>query len=146
MNGREMTIRNPHSTRPYQHVLEPLFAYLMIAAKQYEDAKYAGWYNVGPDDCDCFKTGDLVKTFSKHWGEGFSYKIMTEENAPHEANFLKLDCSKLKTVFGWKPRWNLDEAVEKVVEWTKVYVNNGDVTDCMYKQIDEFLNGGIKND
>ena len=139
MNGREMTIRNPHSTRPYQHVLEPLFAYLMIAAKQHEDAKYAGWYNVGPDDCDCFKTGDLVKAFAKHWGEGFSYKIMTEENAPHEANFLKLDCSKLKTVFGWKPRWNLDEAVEKVVEWTKVYVNNGDVTEYMYKQIDEFV-------
>ncbi len=139
VNGNEMVIRNPHSTRPYQHVLEPLLAYLMIAAKQYDDASYAGWYNVGPDDCDCFKTGDLVKTFAKHWGNDFSYKIMAEENAPHEANFLKLDCSKLKSVFDWKPSWNLDKAVEKVAEWTRVYLNNGDVSACMYKQIEEFL-------
>lgn len=139
ISGKEMIIRNPNSTRPYQHVLEPLFAYLMIAAKQYEDLSYAGWYNVGPDDCDCFKTGDLVETFGKHWGKEFSYKIMAEENAPHEANFLKLDCSKLKTVFDWKPRWNLDEAVEKAVEWTRVYLSNGDVSACMYKQIDEFI-------
>ena len=139
ISGKEMVIRNPHSTRPYQHVLEPLFAYLMIAAKQYDDASYAGCYNVGPDDCDCFKTGDLVKTFAKHWGENFSYKILTEENAPHEANFLKLDCSKLKSVFDWKPRWNLDKAVEKVAEWTRVYLTNGDISACMYKQIEEFL-------
>jgi len=139
VSGKEMVIRNPHSTRPYQHVLEPLFAYLMIAAKQYEDASFAGWYNVGPDDCDCFKTGDLVKTFAKHWGDDFSYKIMAEANAPHEANFLKLDCSKLKSVFDWKPRWNLDEAVEKVAEWTRVYLDGGNVSECMYKQIDEFI-------
>ena len=139
INGTEMIIRNPNSTRPYQHVLEPLFAYLMIAEKQYVDPSYTGWYNVGPDDCDCFKTGDLVKTFQKHWGKDFSYKIKGEENAPHEATFLKLDCSKLKTVFHWQPRWNLDKAVEKVVQWTRVYLNNEDVSQCMYKQIDEFL-------
>ncbi len=138
-NGTEMVIRNPHSTRPYQHVLEPLFAYLMIAAKQYEDSRFAGWYNVGPDDCDCFKTGELVTTFARHWGDGFSYKIMAEANAPHEANFLKLDCSKLKTVFGWAPRWNLDTAIAKVVEWTKVYLAGGDVADCMERQIEEFM-------
>lgn len=142
INGTQMTIRNPYSTRPYQHVLEPLFAYLMIAAKQYVDASYAGWYNVGPDESDCFETGDLVKTFAKHWGQDFSYKITAEENAPHEANFLKLDCSKIKSVFDWKPRWNLDTAVEKVAEWTRVYLNNGDVSTCMHKQIEEFLNGG----
>ncbi len=139
INKTEMTIRNPHSTRPYQHVLEPLFAYLMIAAKQYDDPSFAGWYNVGPDDCDCFKTGDLVKTFAKHWGEGFSHKIMSEANAPHEANFLKLDCSKLKSVFGWSPRWNLDTAVAKVAEWTRVYLDKKDVSECMYKQIEEFI-------
>ena len=138
-NGTEMVIRNPHSTRPYQHVLEPLFAYLMIAAKQYEDSRFAGWYNVGPDDCDCFKTGELVTTFARHWGEGFSYKITAEANAPHEANFLKLDCSKLKTVFGWAPRWNLDTAIAKVVEWTKVYLAGGDVAACMDRQIEEFM-------
>lgn len=139
ISGKEMIIRNPNSTRPYQHVLEPLFAYLMIAAKQYEDVSYAGWYNVGPDDCDCFKTGNLVELFAKYWDKGFSYKIKGEENAPHEATFLKLDCTKLKSVFDWKPRWNLDKAVEKVVEWTRVYLNNGDVSACMYKQIAEFI-------
>ena len=139
INGTQMTIRNPYSTRPYQHVLEPLFAYLMIAAKQYVNASYAGWYNVGPDESDCFETGDLVKTFAKHWGTDFSYKITAEENAPHEANFLKLDCSKIKSVFDWKPRWNLDMAVEKVAEWTRVYLNHGDVSACMHKQIDEFI-------
>ena len=67
MDKREIIVRNPHSTRPYQHVLEPLAAYLMIAKSQYEDGKYAGFYNVGPDDCDCVTTGTLVEMFCKNW-------------------------------------------------------------------------------
>ena len=132
-------VRNPHSTRPYQHVLEPVMAYLMIAQKQYENADYAGSYNVGPDDCDCFQTGALVDLFVKHWQEGLKWVDRSEKDAPHEANFLKLDCSKLKSTFGWKPRWNLDKAVEKVVEWTKCYLSGGDVRACMDKQIEEYL-------
>ena len=117
-SGEALGVRNPHSTRPYQHVLEPLFAYLMIARGQYEDKKLAGWYNVGPDDCDCVTTGQLVELFREKWGEGFHWLNQAEENAPHEANFLKLDCSKLKTTFGWSPRWHIAEAVEKTVAWT----------------------------
>lgn len=132
-------VRNPLSTRPYQHVLEPVMAYLMIAQKQYENADYAGSYNVGPDDCDCFQTGALVDLFVKHWQEGLKWEDRSEKDAPHEANFLKLDCSKLKSTFGWKPRWNLDKAVEKVVEWTKCYLSGGDVRACMDNQIEEFL-------
>lgn len=139
MSGTQMQIRNPHSTRPYQHVLEPLFAYLMIAARQYTDGSCAGWYNVGPDDRDCFQTGDLVKTFAKYWGEGFFYAI-TESNGPHEANFLKLDCSKLKSVFGWRPVWDLEQAVAKTVEWTKCYADGADVAACMERQIAQFMN------
>ena len=135
----DIVVRNPFSTRPYQHVLEPLYAYLMIAAKQYEDSAYAGWYNVGPDEVDCFQTGALVDLFVKHWGEGMKW-INRYDGGPHEANFLKLDCSKLKTTFGWKPRWNLNEAIEKVVEWSKCWVNGQDVRACMDKQINEFLN------
>jgi len=131
-------VRNPFSTRPYQHVLEPLYAYLMIAAMQYVDKKYAGYYNVGPDDVDCFQTGALVDLFVKHWGEGIEW-INRYDGGPHEANFLKLDCSKLKTTFGWKPHWNLDMAIEKVVEWSKCWLANGDVRACMDKQIEEFL-------
>ncbi len=134
----DIIVRNPFSTRPYQHVLEPLYAYLMIAAMQYEDGRYAGSYNVGPDDQDCFQTGALVDLFVRYWGEGIK-RVDCYDGGPHEANFLKLDCSKLKNTFGWKPRWNLDKAIEMVVEWSKCWVENGDVCACMDKEIDEFL-------
>lgn len=137
--GENIVVRNPYSTRPYQHVLEPLYAYLMIARKQYGDVKYAGWYNVGPDDTDCFQTGALVELFVKCWGGGIKW-ISQSDGGPHEANFLKLDCSKIKRVFGWKPRWDLETAVEKTVEWTKVWLSGKDVNNCMEKQIDEFMN------
>lgn len=133
-----IVVRNPFSTRPYQHVLEPLYAYLMIAAMQYQDSKYAGCYNVGPDDDDCFQTGTLVNMFVNKWGGGLKW-VNRYDGGPHEANFLKLDCSKLKTVFGWKPRWNLEIAIEKVVEWSKCWVEGGDVRACMDKEIEEFL-------
>ena len=138
LENREIIVRNPYSTRPYQHVLEPLFAYLMIAEKQYDNAEFSGWYNVGPDECDCVTTGDLVELFCKLWG-GASRKNVSEENAPHEANFLKLDCSKIKATFGWKPHWHIAEAVKKTVEWSKIYLQNGDVSAVMDKQIEEYL-------
>lgn len=138
--GKDIIVRNPYSTRPYQHVLEPLYAYLMIAARQYEDVSLSGWYNVGPDDCDCFETGNLVDLFVSKWGGGLKW-INRSDGGPHEANFLKLNCQKLKDTFGWSPRWNLDTAVEKTVEWSKCWINGGDVNAMMNKQIDEFLNG-----
>lgn len=134
----DIVVRNPYSTRPYQHVLEPVYAYLMIVAKQYENPQYASWYNVGPDDHDCFQTGALVDLFCKHWGEGIKW-INKYDGGPHEANFLKLDCSKLKTTFGWKPHWNLETAIEKIVEWSKVWISGENVRPIMNKQISEFL-------
>lgn len=133
-----ITVRNPHSTRPYQHVLEPLYVYLLIACKQYEDIRYEGYYNVGPDDVDCITTGTLVDLFCKKWADGQIWEDKCVEG-PHEANFLKLDCSKLKTTFQWKPRWNVETAIEKTVEWTKCYFNNNDVSTCMNQQIKEFF-------
>lgn len=134
----DIIVRNPYSTRPYQHVLEPLFAYLLIAKEQYIDSKKQGWYNVGPDDIDCFQTGKLVDAFIKHWGEGTKW-VDKFDGGPHEAAFLKLDCAKLKEVFGWKPTWNLDKAIEKTVEWSKCWVSGGDIRVMMDKQIDEFI-------
>lgn len=132
-----IVVRNCNSIRPYQHVLEPLFAYLMIAQKQYADAKFAGYYNVGPDECDCVTTGELVDMFCKQWsGAAWENKSVP---GPHEANFLKLDCSKLKAVMDWKPRWHIEEAVRKSVEWTKVFFDGGDVPKEMSKQIAEYL-------
>ena len=139
MKCEDIVVRNPFSTRPYQHVLEPLYAYLMIAAKQYENIALAGYYNVGPDEVDCFQTGALVDLFVTKWGEGLKW-INKYDGGPHEANFLKLDCSKIKATFGWKPRWNLDSAIEKTIEWTKCWASNGDIRACMDTQIGEFLN------
>lgn len=137
--GRPLGVRNPHSTRPYQHVLEPLFAYLMIAQRQYEDKMVSGWYNVGPDERDCVTTGQLVELFQEKWGEGFSWLNQVEPGAPHEANFLKLDCSKLKSVFGWKPRWHIGEAIEQTVEWTRAWLDRGNLPAEMDREIKEYL-------
>lgn len=138
-NGRSIPVRNPYSIRPYQHVLEPLYAYLLIARKQYEDRSYAGYYNVGPDECDCLTTGQLVNLFCEKWGNGLLWVNTAEANAPHEATFLKLDCTKLKNTFHWQPRWNVETAIEKVVEWTKIYFTNGNIPQIMDQQIHNFF-------
>lgn len=138
LDHREIVVRNPFSTRPYQHVLEPVCAYLMIAEKQYQEDQYAGYYNVGPDDGDCYQTGALVDTFVRHWGEDLRW-VNQYDGGPHEASFLKLDCSKIKKVFGWAPRWNLDQAVKKTVEWTKCWSTGGNVRLCMNQQIKDYL-------
>ena len=139
--GEDIIVRNPFSTRPYEHVLEPVVAYLMIAKAQYEDKSYASNYNVGPDDADCWTTGELVTLFCKKWNNQTGANIRwvdRYDGGPHEANFLKLDCSKLKKTFGWSPRWNVETTMEKIVEWSDVYLKNGDVIACMEKQIKEF--------
>lgn len=134
----DIIVRNPYSIRPYQHVIEPLYAYLIIMAKQYEEPALAGSYNVGPNEESCVKTGELVDLFVKHWGEGAAW-VNQYDGGPHEATFLKLDCSKIKTVFGWKPKWEIDEVVERIVEWTKVWMQQGDVEKVMEKQIKEYM-------
>ena len=132
-------VRNPYSTRPYQHVLEPLAAYMMIAQKQYEDSRLQGYYNVGPDDCDCVTTGELVDLFCKYWGADAKWTCQTEANAPHEANFLKLDCSKLKQTFGWKPRWHIEKCMEMTCRFSKVLLDGEDVIAEMDKEIKVFM-------
>lgn len=130
-------LRNPSSIRPYQHVLEPLFAYLLIAKKQQEDIQYASCYNVGPDESNCVTTEKLVSLFCKNWGDGMSWESLTDDG-PHEAKFLKLDCSRLKKAFNWKPQWNINEAIEKTVAWTKCYLYTDSTESCMNKQIEEY--------
>lgn len=139
-----INIRNPYSTRPYEHVLEPLFAYMLISEAQYKEVKYADCYNVGPDDTDCVTTGDLVTLFCKQWNKDnpaicASWKSAEELKAPKEANFLKLDCSKLKATFGWQPRWHIGRAVEETVKFTKVWQSGGDIQAEMDREINEFI-------
>ena len=137
-----LIVRNPFSTRPYQHVLEPLFAYLMIAQEQYLNSAYADSYNVGPDDCDCVTTGELVSLFARAWGAGFVWVDEAQgKNAPHEATFLKLNSGKLKRVFGWEPHWHIVDAIKATAEWTRVYLGNDDVCACMDVQIERYMKG-----
>lgn len=138
-NNTVIGVRNPYSTRPYQHVLEPLGAYLMIAQKQYENKKYADFYNVGPDECDCVSTGELVELFCKIWGGNIQWENQAEENALHEANFLKLDCSKIKNVFGWKPRWHIEDCMRLVCRFGKIWLSGGDIPLEMDTEIHEYM-------
>ena len=141
MAGKPIVVRNPHSTRPYQHVLDPRYAYLMIAAAQYADKSLAGYYNVGPDDCDCVTTGALATLFCDAWGEGARWEDHAEPNAPHEAGFLKLDNTKIKSTFHWRPRMHIGEAVQRTVEWTKAWRGGADMIAATRAQIEEFYRG-----
>lgn len=136
--GKDIIVRNPHSTRPYQLVLEPLAVYLTIAMRQHEDGRYQGYYNVGPDDKDCVTTGRLVDMFCRAWGGDVKW-VNQYDGGPHEANFLKLDCSRIKSVFGWRPRYGVEEAVQKTVEWSRAYLDGEDMLEVMDRQITEFF-------
>jgi CDP-glucose 4,6-dehydratase len=143
---REIIVRNPGSTRPYQHVLEAVIAYLMVAQAQYEDSAYAGSYNVGPSDADCWTTGRIVDLFCREWnrqtGEAVSWKDQSD-GGPHEATLLKLDCTRLAVTFGWKPRWDVETAVRKIIEWEQCSRSGGDVIGCTREQIAEYLSGSV---
>lgn len=141
LNGQKISVRNPYSIRPYQHVLEPLFAYLLIAKKQYEDIGYADFYNVGPDECDCVTTGRLVTLFCEQWGGGQTW-VDKYVGGPHEAGFLRLDCSKLKKRLGWRPIWHIDKAVDMTCQFTRVYEKHGNIEQEMEREIREFAECG----
>lgn len=137
--GEEIIIRNPHSVRPYQHVLEPVMAYLLLAQRQCEDSSLAGWYNIGPEEADCVTTGELVELFCKSWGPDARWRVQGEANAPHEANLLKLDCSRIKARLGWRPRWQIGDAVEKTVEWSRAWLGGGNILDEMDREIAAYM-------
>lgn len=141
--GEPIIVRNPHSIRPFQHVLEPLCAYLMIAERQYEELQYEGYYNVGPDDQDCVTTGELADLFCKAWGENQTWENRWD-GGPHEAGFLKLNCDKLKRTFSWAPVWGIQTAVEKTVEWSKGMLSGEDVYEIMVRQMKEYRNKSLQ--
>lgn len=137
-NGRKIVLRNPDSVRPYQHVLEPLAAYLQVAQKQYENCLNEGAYNIGPNNEDNITTGELVDLFCKVWGCGATWECHEEVKSVHEAKLLYLDCTKMKQVMGWQPVWNIEKTIEKTVEWYREYVIGNDIVACMERQIREF--------
>ncbi len=140
ISGKDVILRNPNSVRPYQHVLEPLFSYLNVAMEQTLDPLKAGCYNIGPGEEDCITTGRIADMFCRKWGKGMKWKSL-EDNGPHEANFLRLDNSKLKETFGISPLWHIDVAVQKTVEWTENWYSGNSVREITDRQIKEYLEG-----
>lgn len=136
--GEAVYVRNPHSVRPYQHVLEALSAYLLIARAQYGAPELAGAYNVGPSLEDCMTTGALADLFCRCWGDGAGWTA-SPDGGPHEAVQLTLDCGKIRRVLGWTPRWRAETAVEKTVEWTKAVLSGQEAEGVTRRQIREYF-------
>ncbi len=140
--GEDIFIRNPYAVRPFQHVLESDMAYLMVAARQFRDRRLAGNYNVGPDEKDCVTTGQLVDLFCKQWnslGGGKISWVSKYDDGPHEANYLKLDCSKIKKTFLWTPVWSIDTAITKTVEAYSAYCSKQDIRGIMIRQLNKYI-------
>jgi len=131
-------IRSPHATRPWQHVLEPLSGYIELAERLYATGQdYSESWNFGPSDDDAKPVEWIVKTLCSLWGKDASYIIDTKEH-PHEAHYLKLDCSKSKTKLKWYPLWNLETALQKIVDWYKVFESGGDTKNITLEQIQNY--------
>lgn len=136
--NKPVIIRNPESTRPYQHVLDCLSGYLLLARKQYNNKKLQGSYNFGPEKRDFINNGALVKMFCESWGNGLA-SINKSDNGPHEAKFLKLDITKAKKALGWKPQLNVKKAVGLTVGWSKEYLAGCNIVHCMDMQIKDYF-------
>lgn len=133
--GKPVNIRNPHAIRPWQHVLEPLSGYLLLAQRLYEEgAIYAEGWNFGPNDEDAKPVQWIVEKLTKSWGEGASWALDGGDH-PHEAHYLKLDCSKAKARLDWHPRWNLDEALGSIIEWHRAHRDGKDMRELTLRQI-----------
>jgi len=138
LNDEKVVIRNPNAIRPWQHVLDPLFGYLILAQKLYEKgARYAGAWNFGPNDSDAKPVQWLVEKLNEKWGISAAYSIIKGKH-PHEAHYLKLDCSKAKSELGWHPRWELEKSIDSIVEWTQAYKEGKDVKEVCLQQIEEY--------
>ncbi|GGH64331.1 CDP-glucose 4,6-dehydratase [Paenibacillus silvae] len=139
IQGNDIIIRSPRAVRPWQHVLEPLSGYLRLAKHLYQGDKVAEAWNFGPDDTDVKTVEWIVQSFCRKWG-GKSKIIVQPDTTLHEAHQLKLDCSKAKAYLNWYPRWNLDQAIDKIVEWTLASQANNQMKAICLRQIQEFTN------
>lgn len=138
LSNEPIKVRNPYSIRPYQHVLDCLKGYLIIVEKQYNNKNYEGNYNFGPSSSDCIETEKLVKIFCEKWGK--QEYVNLNENLDKESKFLKLDTTLAREKLGWSSTWNIEQAVEKVIEWQKNYKK--DIKKTTDKQIKEVFKIG----
>ncbi|HLO26517.1 MAG TPA: CDP-glucose 4,6-dehydratase [Geobacteraceae bacterium] len=139
LGGERIAIRNPHAVRPWQHVLEPLSGYLLLAQVLYEQgARFAGAWNFGPHEDDARPVEWIVQRFCAKWGEDASYERATGEH-PHEAHYLKLDCSKARAELDWQPKWGLEQAIDSIVEWTRAFRDGKDLQEICLRQLGEYV-------
>ena len=138
--GQPVMIRNPHSIRPWQHVLEPLSGYLTLAEKLYtEGPVHAEGWNFGPHDIDAKPVEWIIERMTQEWGAGASWQL-DGQNHPHEATYLKLDCSKALGQLGWHPRWDIGQTITKIVEWHKAFDQGLDMRELSQAQITTYQN------
>ena len=138
LKGEKIRIRSPHAIRPWQHVLETLAGYLLLAQKLYEEGpEFAGAWNFGPEDSEARTVEWIVRRICARWGNGAVYEVDRGPH-PYEAHFLKLDCSKAKARLNWHPRWNLEQAIERVLEWVRVYQRGEDIREVCRRQIRQY--------
>lgn len=141
--GQPLIIRNPLATRPWQHVLEPLSGYLILAQSLYQDGeKFSSAWNFGPKDKDNRSVQDVINSLCKQWGSTAKWQ-QDSVSQPHEASLLKLDCSKASKQLGWEPKWSLETAIEKIIEWHKAYLAKENMQALTLKQIDQYSNRNI---
>jgi CDP-glucose 4,6-dehydratase len=145
LKDEKVLVRNPTAIRPWQHVLEPLYGYLLLAQRLYEDGpKYAEAWNFGPPDEDLKTVEWIVKSLYSKWGKNTDYEIDLKDN-PHESHILKLDCSKSRIKLGWRPRWNIEKAIDSIVDWTKSFSKKEDLREVCLNQIEEYLNSELRS-
>jgi CDP-glucose 4,6-dehydratase len=133
-----VVIRNPLSTRPWQHVLEPLSGYLVLAQELFLNGdEFAEGWNFGPKDEDCKPVSWILDEMVSHWGNNSSWSLDKNSN-PHEAGFLKLDCSKASNRLKWDPKWNLQSTLKSIVDWHQHYTNGGDIKKQCLKEINNY--------
>lgn len=136
--GEAVNIRSPHAIRPWQHVLEPLSGYLTLAEKLFEEgAAHAEGWNFGPNDEDARPVQWIVERLTSSWGEGASWRLDGGDH-PHEAHYLKLDCSKAKVRLNWRPRWHLAHTLNAIVEWHRAHRDGRDMRAVTLGQIDTY--------
>lgn len=137
--GEKVKIRSPYAIRPWQHVLEPLNGYLSLAAKlMAEGIMFAQSWNFGPEDSDAQNVEWITNTICNLWGNGAVYEI-DDEPQPHEANYLKLDCSKAKSELNWTPKWDIQTTLKSIVDWNKAYLNGENIRAVTISQINNYF-------
>ena len=135
-----LVIRNPLATRPWQHVLEPLSGYLVLAQALYQEgAKFDGGWNFGPRDEDARPVQEVISLLIKNWGSAASW-TQDQSEQPHEAHSLKLDCSKARQYLNWIPRWNLEQAIENITQWQQAHQQQSNMREISLKQITTYQN------